>query len=448
MRYELKAPTVYSDPQFLRTHPEAFYGRIKSISRGDGGIAIEFFHTQNRDECQLWVEAADLESVTSLKRGDVVAFRLLGDEGNSAGDIVLLNRSASFPEGSALPTATGYLQREVDVLLRSQSMQTVLARDRLLYGIRVFMHTHGFCEIDLPILKAWPDISPSPQFELRTAGTSPLYLRTTFPPVERLLVGLERAYTMGPNFRQGDYSFKNLPEFTMFCMAAATKDYQWSARYLQSMFATLAQEVGGSTIVEIRGRTYDLASWHWISFTDAFREILHCDIADLDSDQALRDLCTREAVRLPEITPDLSGHMLRAMLFDAIFEQCIVGHFSQPVYFFECPWYLAGPAEPVTEQPFLKHRGEGYVGGIELMNSKCVLLSAQETDRWHSRVLEGKRVLGLDRAAQRDPNFFYSIDVGMVPGTLASFGVDRLVMLLLGRENIADVIMYPLVDNE
>jgi lysyl-tRNA synthetase class 2 len=136
--------------------------------------------------------------------------------------------------------------------------------------------------------------------------------------------------------------------------------------------------------------------------------------------------------------------MLRAVLFDALFEQRIVPEFSRPTFFYEVPWYLAGPAEPVHGQCFLKMRGEGYVGGVELMNAKCVLTSAEKTGEWHSSVTSEKRRLGFGHFAKKDPEFLKAIGFGLMPGSLASFGVDRLVMMILGKATIREVTTYPL----
>lgn len=445
MHYDLASPSFYENSRYLQHAPDAVYGRIKSLTQCDDHLEICLFHTQSRDDVLLSVYFPDHDLLTRLKRGDVIAFRPVTPQDQAVAELVLLNPCTDFPSSPQPEPRFVYEQRELEVLLNPASMQTITRRDRIIHAIRLEMHDKGFCEVELPILKKWPDISPSPQFEVPSNGHT-FYLRTTFPPVERLLAGFEQVYTLGQNFRRGDHSFKNLPEFTMFCMAAAARDYIWAARYVQSLFATVTQRLRGSTVIEIDGVPCDIGSWRWVSFSEAFRDVINCDILTLDSDEALRDECIRQHVSVPKPSWNLSGHLLKAVLFDALFEQRIVREFDDPVFFYECPWYLAGPAQPVENHPFLKERGEGYVRGLELMNAKSILVSASETAQWHASVLEQKRSLGQEEIAKRDPNFFMSVDSGLVPGALASFGVDRLVMLILGCKSVSDVVMYPLFE--
>lgn len=420
-------------------------GRIKQLSFNSDRMQLTLCHSQSEPERRFVLRAQDLDCYAQLRRGDIIALEGLRPKKRTIDRIVLLNRSANFPECDGWSDEDAALHRELDVVLNPSSMRTILNRNRIVYGIRHYMQQCGFCEIELPILKKYPDIAPAPHFEIANpSGFERLYLRTTFPAFERLLVGFERAYSLGSNFRNGDFSYKNLPEFQMFCMGAALRDYRWAAQLLQHMFAELAQEVNGTTKIQLGGKEYDLATWDHVCLLDAFRGILGCGAEQLDTDEALVRLCEVNKVVIPPFNRRLKGHMLRAVLLDAIFEQRIVPEFSRPTFFCEVPWYLAGPAEPVPNQSFLKMRGEGYVGGVELMNAKCVLTSARKTRQWHSSITSAKRRLGFEHLARKDTDFLKSIRFGLMPGSLASFGVDRLVMMILGKTTITEVTTYPL----
>jgi len=141
-------------------------------------------------------------------------------------------------------------RRELDVLINRDSMETFVKRNKIIYGVRKYLQERGFVEAELPILKKTPDVAPAPHFEVSNVeGNGNLYLRTTFPPFERLLLSFDRAYTLGPNFRKGDSSRKNIPEFNMLCITARGKDYLWSYELLKDMIASVAQEVNGNTLI-------------------------------------------------------------------------------------------------------------------------------------------------------------------------------------------------------
>lgn len=444
--YTLKNSGLCVDVYSAYKDGSATSGRIKRLNFKSGLVDVILCHMQSQPERRFVLRGHDPSDFSQLKRGDIIAFEGLRYTQRTIDRVVLLNRSSDFPTEETWSDEDAALHRELDVVLNSSSMKAILDRNRVVYGIRRFMQGCGFCEIELPILKRFPDIAPAPHFEVAKPGNfGRLFLRTTFPAFERLLVGFERAYSLGSNFRKGDFSYKNLPEFQMFCMGVAFKDYKWAARLLQRMFAKLARDVNGTTKVRLAGREYDLAVWDQVPLTQAFRDILGCGVEQLDSDEGLIRLCETNKVAVPHVDRRLKGHMLRAVLFDALFEQRIVPEFSRPAFFYEVPWYLAGPAEPVRDQAFLKMRGEGYVGGVELMNAKCVLTSAEKTGEWHSSVTSEKRRLGFRQFAQKDPEFLDAIGFGLMPGSLASFGVDRLVMMILGKATIREVTTYPLI---
>lgn len=444
-RFKLLNSRIASNSQFLFEHDQQFYGRIMEIAVEDGVLTAKFFGSQNAAAQTLTFSIQESGDLHSLKRGDIVALQRTNPESRDVDQIVLLNRCVSFPSDSEWSERDAYPHRELDVLIRPQVMRDILQRSDIVFAVRQHMQQHQFCEVELPILKTYPDIAPSPHFDVDNAsGFENLFVRTTFPPFERLLAGFSNAYTVGPNFRNGDFSYKNLPEFQMFCMCAAGMHYLWSARFLQQMFAKIASVLNGNTTVTVAGREYDLNEWEEIELRSAFKEILDCNIEELDTDESLIKLCEQLKIDLSSVGTGLRGHMLRGGLFDAVFEQRVVSHFAKPTFFYEVPWYLAGPAEPVTDHPFLKLRGEGYIGGMELMNAKCVLTSFAKTNEWHRTFTAEKKRLGFGKHAEVDPEFLETIEFGLVPGSLASFGLDRFVMMLLRKDSICDVTMYPL----
>jgi lysyl-tRNA synthetase, class II len=444
---KLLSSWINSNTQFLFEDHQQFYGRIEHITVEDDMLIIQFFGGQNEASLTQTLAISGMGDLSSLKRGDVVALQRTDSESNDIERIVLLNPCATFPAATQWSNEDAYHHRELDVLIRPQVMQDFLKRNQIVFAVRQYMQKKSFCEVELPILKVYPDIAPSPHFDVsNAAGFANLFVRTTFPPFERLLVGLSSAYTIGPNFRNGDFSYKNLPEFQMFCMCAAGKHYLWAARFLQSMFAEIATNLNGNSVVTVGGKAYDLSDWEEVELKTAFKEILNCNIEDLDTDENLLRLCEDLKIDVSSLRPDLQGHTLRAVLFDAVFEQRIVNHFVKPTFFYEVPWYLAGPAEPVSGGQFLKLRGEGYVGGMELMNAKCVLTSFEKTNEWHQKFTAEKKRLGFGKHAETDSEFLKTIEFGLVPGSLASFGLDRLVMMLLRKDSICDVTMYPLTN--
>ena len=94
------------------------------------------------------------------------------------------------------------------------------------------------------------------------------------------------------------------------------------------------------------------------------------------------------------------------------------------------------------DDPRWADRFEAYVDGVELCNGFGELTDAREQRRrleaeQDRRRREGRPVYPIDE------RFLAALEQGMPPSGGNALGVDRLLMLLLGKRNIEDVIAFP-----
>jgi elongation factor P--beta-lysine ligase len=83
-------------------------------------------------------------------------------------------------------------------------------------------------------------------------------------------------------------------------------------------------------------------------------------------------------------------------------------------------------------------RFEGYLCGVELVNGYEELTDAGEQEERLLRLAaRHERLTGV--ALPIDPDFLDALRMGLPPCSGAALGVDRLAMLLLGRDTIEDV---------
>ena len=85
----------------------------------------------------------------------------------------------------------------------------------------------------------------------------------------------------------------------------------------------------------------------------------------------------------------------------------------------------------------LTERFEYFAGGMELGNAFSEINDSEEQrERFlrQSEYVEGE---------QEDPDYVEALSYGMPPTGGLGLGIDRLAMLLTGRETIRDVILFP-----
>ncbi|HEX9204385.1 MAG TPA: amino acid--tRNA ligase-related protein, partial [Candidatus Deferrimicrobiaceae bacterium] len=101
------------------------------------------------------------------------------------------------------------------------------------------------------------------------------------------------------------------------------------------------------------------------------------------------------------------------------------------------PAALGAMARRRPGRPEVSERFEGFAGGVELVNGYEELTDAGEQEERLAMLAERHR----RRTGQElpvDPGFLEALRRGLPPCAGAALGVDRLVMLLLGNDDIAD----------
>ena len=87
-------------------------------------------------------------------------------------------------------------------------------------------------------------------------------------------------------------------------------------------------------------------------------------------------------------------------------------------------------------------RFEAVVSGMELANAFSELNDAEEQARRFA-MQESERAAGDAEAEPGDPDYVEAMSYGMPPNGGCGVGIDRLAMVLSGRDTIRDVILFP-----
>ena len=328
-----------------------------------------------------------------------------------------------------------YRKRYLDLLMNEEVRKEAQARSLMVRTIRRILDDWGFIEVETPVLQPryggafaepfrtfWNELGEERYLRIATE----LYLK-------RLIVGgLEKVYEIGKDFRNEGVSFKHHPEFTMLEWYEAYADYRDTMERIEALVAETAREVIGTTKVTFRGSEIDFEPpWRRVKFTDALAE---------------HGLWTRNEHELREGLKqrgvDVSRDPTWAKLIDHAHSHFVEPTLIQPTILYDYPIELSPFARQTDDDPTLVERFEYFAGGMELGNA-FTEINDSEDQQSRFATLVAQRAAGDAEAEEPDWDYVEALSYGMAPTGGLGLGIDRLAMLLTGRESIRDAILFP-----
>lgn len=335
--------------------------------------------------------------------------------------------------------------------MRAPDLDAVRARARMLGAIRAWFAGEGFIEVETPVLFRAPGLNPHiAELEtrfvdaLRPGVQERLWLRTS-PEVfhKRLLAaGLPKLYEIGRFFRNGEAGDAHNPEFTGLELYEANADYRRVMEITEQVIAHAIAAVAGTTKITAGGKPLDVEPpWERLTVHEAFRRAGIALPADGDT-AALAAEATRVGIPLVPGEPwdDLFFRVFLARVDSA--ESPLGG--AKPVFLHDYPASMGVMARRKPGHPDIAERVEAYAGGLELANGFSELTDPVEQ---RARFLADRAAvaakLGVSPESLPLDEGFLEALATMPPATGIAIGLDRVLMLALGKRSIAQVIPFP-----
>jgi lysyl-tRNA synthetase class 2 len=327
-----------------------------------------------------------------------------------------------------------YRRRYLDLLMNEETRADFLLRTSIVSAVRRALDDDGFIEVETPVLQPrYGGAFARPFSTHHNELDQTLYLRiATELYLKRLIVGgLERVYEIGKDFRNEGVSYKHNPEFTMLEWYEAYADYEDTMRRIENLVERVAHETIGKTQVSFRGHEIDLkAPWARLKLVDALdaHGLWTRDEADLRARLAKRDVDTKADKTWAQLIDHALSHFVEPSLI-------------QPTILHDYPVELS-PFARMSDEDGIVERFEYYAGGMELGNAFTEINDSEEQEaRFAMQQAEGAG--GNVEAEPGDPDYVEALSYGMPPTGGLGLGIDRLAMVLSGRESIRDVILFP-----
>jgi len=313
---------------------------------------------------------------------------------------------------------TRYRHREVDLLANEEARELFILRSKVIRAVRRWLDERGFLEVETPILQPLYGGALARPFTTHyNALDRDFFLRIAFELyLKRLIVGgLERVYEIGKDFRNEGLSPKHNPEFTMLEWYEAYADYGDIAKRLEELISFVAGEVGYDGPVDFT------PPWRRLTLREAIKEKTGLDIAT---------------------ERELPGEGTWAKRVDGLLSKQVEPDLVNPTFILDYPKELSPFAKDHRSEPGLVERFECFAAGMEFANAFTELNDPDE-QRARFEQQRADEAAGDEETQPYDEDYISALEHGMPPTGGIGIGIDRLVMILSGRESIREVVLFP-----
>ncbi|MFR0836889.1 MAG: lysine--tRNA ligase, partial [Barnesiella sp.] len=247
-----------------------------------------------------------------------------------------------------------YRQRYVDLIVNEGVKDIFLKRTKIFNTMREFINSHGYVEVDTPVLQAIPGgAAARPFITHHNALDIPLYLRIANELyLKRLIVGgFEGVYEFSRDFRNEGMDRTHNPEFTVMEMYVSYKDYNWLMDFTERMLEKICIAVNGTTEVMIGENQVSFkAPFKKVTMIDAIKEHTGVDISGMEEPE-LREVCKSIGVEVDET-------MGKGKIIDEIFGEKCEGNYIQPTFITDYPIEMSPLTKRHRNNPQLTERFE------------------------------------------------------------------------------------------
>ena len=413
-----------------------------SLQAGDGSRiqAMLSLDQVGEESLERWKDLVDLGDFVFVS-GEVISSR--------RGELSILVAEWKIASKALMPLPnlhtelsdeTRVRQRYLDLITREQARKTVIARATATASIRSTFTSHGFLEVETPMLQtihggaaARPFVTHSNAFD------TDLYLRIA-PELflKRAVVGgLERVFEINRNFRNEGADSTHSPEFVMIEAYQSYGDYHSIADLTQELIQNAAMAVSGSHVVTwADGTEFDLGGdWARLPMYSSLSEAAGVEVTPQSTVPELERLAASVGVEVK-----LSTH---GKLVEELWEHFVKPGLTAPTFVMDFPVDTSPLVRDHRSIAGVVEKWDLYVRGFELATGYSELVDPViQRERFVEQAKQGAR--GDDEAMRLDEDFLRAMEHGMPPMGGMGMGLDRLLMAITGL-GIRETILFPLV---
>jgi lysyl-tRNA synthetase class 2 len=432
---------------------ESIAGRIFSI-RVQGGVAFVDMADSSGKIQLLFRKDVSQESfdflVNYLDEGDIV-----GVNGNvlrtKRGEISLGVNKLRLLSKSLRPlpsewfglkdTETRYRQRYLDMIMNKEVRDALEISSRLVNGMREYMLSQNFVEVNTPILQPIYGGAFAQPFKthhnflkqdmfLRVAPE--LYLK------KMIVGGFDRVFEFAPCFRNESVDTTHNPEFIQMEAYQAFADYEDMMKLVENVISFAVKKILGTTKVNYQGHEIDFkAPWKRMKMEEAI-EAAGLKISRMNEAEIIEKAKSLglKHTRLGEAVEDLFSEMAQKTTV-------------QPTFITHFPSDISPLAKKFPDDRSRAQRFEAYAAGVEIGNAFSELNNpVEQYARFKEEEELRKKLKAKDlEYMPMDRDYIRALEYGMPPAGGLGMGIARIAGIILNRTSIKEVIPFPAISS-
>lgn len=342
-----------------------------------------------------------------------------------------------------------YRNRYLDLIMNESTRKRFLLKYEFIKEIRRFLEDDGYIEIETPVLSNKASgASARPFTAHHNALDIDVYLRIAPETyLKRAVVGgFTKVFEFARCFRNEGIDATHLQDFTMLECYAAYYNYKDNMILLENMLKTVIQKVFGTLQVTINDKVVDLSKkWETVSFRDLILKYADIDIKKFNTKESLLTEIKNKKISFE--TEDDIETLGFGNLVDALYKKVARPSLIEPTFLIEHPIELSPLARANDEDKTLTDRFQLVINGAEIINAYSELVDPmdQEARLLHQAELKAN---GDTEAMMMDYDYINAMEYGMPPISGWGMGIDRVLQVLTGVDNIKDNILFPLMRPE
>lgn len=312
-------------------------------------------------------------------------------------------------------------------------VDVLTARARLVHTIRTYFHECSILEVHTPVLSQDtvvdryidPVVVPGRALGVASVREVPLYLQSSpeFGMKRLLAAGMSRIYQIAPVFRAGERGAHHNPEFCMVEWYCVGDD--------------LAQAI--ELLANLVSRLLATPPPHVETYQAAFTRLVGCDPLASEIDE-LAEQAVAHGLGVDRQWSNDHDEWLNLLFAELVQPQLGL---ERPSIITHYPASQSALARISDDDPRTAERFELFVAGIELANGYHELLDAEELMR-RDQFVSAQRDHDGKTPLTRPGRLQAAMRSGLPACSGCALGLDRLVMVATGAQQIDEVLAFPI----